>query len=58
MRMNGLLLDDPAVIEAMEPGAAGLFIPAKKNAKGSLTGIPAWRPLGQFGLIKRRIEKL
>ena len=32
MRMNGLLLDDPAVIEAMEPGAAGLFIPAKKNA--------------------------
>ena len=58
MRMNGLLLDDPAVIEAMEPGAAGLFIPAKKNAKGEFDRYSSLATLGQFGLIKRRIEKL
>ncbi len=36
MRMNGLVLDDDGVIEAMEAGAKGKFIPASLNKDGSL----------------------
>lgn len=36
-RMNGLLIDDPEILSAMENGVKGLFIPAKMNSDGKLS---------------------
>ncbi|MCI9415364.1 MAG: helicase [Clostridiales bacterium] len=58
MRMNGLLLEDPEVVRAMEPGAAGLFLPAKLNAKGEFDRYSSVASLEQMGKLKKRIEKL
>mgnify|MGYP002541496069 CR=1 FL=1 len=59
MKMNGLILDDPEIIQAMETDAAGLFIPARLDPK---TGRPAKgssiASLRQFGLLKIKIQKL
>lgn len=59
MCMNGLLLDDPAVLEAMEADGEGLFIPARLTA----AGVPDARSssvatLAQFGRLKKRAERL
>ena len=59
MRMNGLVLDDPQVIKAMEADAAGLFIPAKLDKKtGQLAKSASVASLEQFGKLKLRIQKL
>lgn len=58
LRMNGLLLDDPDIIRAMEYDAVGLFIPAKMNTKGELAKGASVASLEQFGLLKQRMEKL
>lgn len=58
MRMNGLLLDNPEIVEAMEADAAGLFIPAKIGAKGAFDRNSSIASLEQFGLLRKRIEKL
>ncbi len=57
MRMNGLLIDDPTVLEAMETDLAGLFIPAKKTAKG-LAVTSSVASLEQFGKLQNRIAGL
>ena len=57
MRMNGLLIDDPAVLEAMESDLAGLFIPVKKTAKG-LSAASSVASLEQFGKLQNRIATL
>ncbi len=54
-KMNGLLLDDEAVLNAMEPGLEGLYIPAKRGKNG-ISGDLA--TLAQFGEIKEHIDNL
>ncbi|MBQ7937928.1 MAG: PD-(D/E)XK nuclease family protein [Oscillospiraceae bacterium] len=54
-RMNGLLLDDPDVLNAMEPGLKGIFIPVSgKNGtyKGSVASI------AELGKIKSHVDSL
>ncbi len=58
MKMNGLLLDDPAIIRAMENEAAGVFIPAKLDKKGAVSKASSVASLEQLGLLKKRIERL
>ncbi len=58
MRMKGLLLDNPAVLEAMEADVAGVFIPAKQTGKGTLTAQSSVASLRQLGLLKQRTEEL
>lgn len=59
MRMNGLLLDDPAVFTAMEADGEGVFIPLQLTS----TGAPDKRyssiaSLAQLGQLRRRTERL
>ena len=54
-RMKGLLLDDEAVLNAMEPGLAGLYIPVKQG-KGGPSGSLA--TIAEFGMIKKHIDSL
>lgn len=59
MKMNGLILDDPEIVEAMEADAAGLFIPARLDKKtGRLAKGASVASLQQFGLLKQRIQRL
>ncbi len=58
LRMNGLLLDDPEIVRAMEHDAAGLFIPARLTARGELAKGASVASLEQFGKLKKRIESL
>ena len=59
-RMNGLLLDDKAVLTAMEPGLAGIFIPVKSKPDGSIkaSSEATLATLAQMGEIKRHIDSL
>ena len=54
-RMNGLLLDDPAVLNAMEPGLGGFYIPAKQGKDGPSGSLAS---LAEFGVIKNHIDSL
>lgn len=56
MRMSGLLLDDSSVVEAMEQGTKGVFIPAKLNKEGNPTGSVATHY--QFHLLRKAVESL
>ena len=58
LRMNGLLLDDPEIVRAMEHDAAGLFIPARLTGKGELAKGASVASLEQFGKLKKKIESL
>lgn len=58
MRMNGLLLDDAAVLAAMESDGAGLFIPAKLTRGGALDARSSVASLAQLGRLRRRAERL
>ncbi|MGI6264818.1 MAG: PD-(D/E)XK nuclease family protein [Acutalibacteraceae bacterium] len=58
MRMNGLLLDNDAVLRAMEADAGGLFIPATATASGQIRKSDSLASLAQFGQLKVRVEKL
>ena len=53
--MNGLLLDDPDVLNAMEPGLAGIYIPVK-GKNGSYKGSVA--SLAELGKIKSHVDSL
>ncbi len=54
-RMNGLLLDDKAVLNAMEPGLGGIFIPVKAKKDGYTGSLATFAQLGQ---IKEHIDSL
>jgi len=56
MRMSGLVLDDPAVVLAMEAEGASHFIPAKLNKEGKPTGNVV--TLDQFRLLRGVVEDL
>ncbi len=53
--MNGLLLDDEAVLNAMEPGLSGFYIPVKQKKDGTFTSVAS---LAEFGVIKNHIDSL
>ncbi len=56
MRMSGLVLDDPAVVLAMEAEGDSHFIPAKLNKEGKPTGHVV--TLSQFRLLRGVVEDL
>lgn len=59
MRMDGLVLDDPEIIRAMEADAGGVFIPAKLTTQGKIDSrTSAVASLGQLGRLKKRTEAL
>ncbi len=61
LHMNGLLLDDEVVLNAMEPGLGGVFIPiTRKKKDGSLSASSgaALANLEQLGKIKGHIDAL
>ncbi len=58
MRMNGLLLDDPEILSAMETDIAGLFIPASRTSKGEISKTSSLASLEQFGRLQHRIAQL
>ena len=55
--MNGLLLNDPRVLKAMEEDGKGIFIPSKigKNGEWEATSLSS---LEEFGKIEKRIDGL
>lgn len=56
MRMSGLVLDDASVVQAMEQGTGGVFIPAKLNKEGLPTGNVA--TCHQFDLLRKTVESV
>ena len=59
MRMDGLILDDPEIIQAMEADAGGVFIPAKLNRQGQVdTRSSEVADLGRLGRLKKHTEAL
>ena len=58
LRMNGLLIDDPEIIGAMEKDIKGLFIPAALKADGGFKKHSSIASLKHFGLLKKRIDSL
>ena len=58
MCTNGLLIDDPDVLRAMEPDLEGLFIPVSILNSGELSKSSSLATLEQFGYIRDRIQRL
>ena len=54
-KMKGLLLNDEAVLNAMEPGLAGAFIPAKMGKEGVGGSVAT---INQFKDTKKHIDSL
>ena len=63
LRMNGLLLDDPVSLTAMEPAGEGRFVPytpdGKKNSVASEAAFEALRSfvMGRLGEIGERLHR-
>lgn len=53
--MNGLLLDDVAVLNSMEPGLSGFYIPVKQGKNGPSGSVAS---IAEFGVIKKHIDSL
>lgn len=58
MRMNGLLLDHPDILRAMETDAAGIFIPVSFKKDGTPKSGSSLASLQQFGQLKNKISSL
>jgi len=61
LRRDGLILDDPAVIEAMEKGIEGRaeFIPVQFKPKGDgLSSLSSVADLERFGRLRRHVDQL
>jgi ATP-dependent helicase/nuclease subunit B len=56
MRMNGLVLDDPSVVLAMEKDGGENFVPAKIDKDGAVKGSAV--TLQQFTLLRGVVEQL
>ncbi|MBR2041678.1 MAG: PD-(D/E)XK nuclease family protein [Oscillospiraceae bacterium] len=54
-KMNGLLLDDESVLNAMEPGLKGIYIPVKAGKNGYSGSLAT---LAELGKIKAHIDSL
>lgn len=57
-RMSGLVLQETAVLQAMEAGMQGVFLPVKQNAKGELVGGDSLYGMEQLGQLYRHAMKL
>lgn len=57
-RMSGLLLQETAVLQAMEAGLQGVFLPVMKNDKGKLVGDESLYGMEQIGQLYRHSMKL
>ncbi len=55
-RMNGMLLDDEKILEAMEEGCKGRFINAGFDRYGKLTG--TFLSLDGFGALHKKIDSM
>lgn len=53
--MSGMVLDNPEVIEAMELGTAGRYIPVSLKKDGSYTAASSVITEEQLGLLRRQI---
>ena len=58
LRMDGLLIDDPDILSAMEEGLEGIFIPAKKGKDGSIDARSSVASPAQLGLISRKVKRI
>lgn len=58
MKMNGLLIDDPEILRAMEADLAGVFIPASTMKSGEFSKTSSLATLQQFGQLHRHIGRL
>ncbi|MBP0969610.1 MAG: PD-(D/E)XK nuclease family protein [Oscillospiraceae bacterium] len=56
--MKGLVLNDPAVLEAMEERGEGLFIPAKIDPRSGEWKADSLATMEELGKIENRIETL
>ena len=56
VRRSGLVLDDPEVIEAMEPGASKRFLPVRLSKTGAPSG-DALATAERFGALERYIDQ-
>ncbi len=56
--MDGLVLNDRRVVEAMERDAAGVFIPVKCNKSGELGAADKLASLARLGNIRAHIDEL
>lgn len=57
MKMNGLVLDNPVVVNGMEDGAKGIFIPAVIK-DGEVSNSESVASLALFGALLKKVEKL
>ncbi|MEM0528962.1 PD-(D/E)XK nuclease family protein [Zongyangia sp. HA2173] len=56
LKMNGLLLEDEEVVEAMEPEVRGVFIPAKKKKDGTFDKLSSLATLARLGKLSRHVN--
>ncbi len=56
-RMDGLVLDDPEIVRAMEKEIGGLYIPVYQKQDGSLKKSEKLASAAKLGVIRRHIEK-
>jgi len=57
MRRSGLILDDPAILEAMESGKEKDYLPVKATKEGELTG-DSLVSLKQIDLLSKHVSKM
>lgn len=57
-KVDGLVLDDEMVINAMDHDCAGVFIPVRRNKSGGLAKQSKLADLAKLGRIRQRIEEL
>lgn len=57
LRMNGIILNDEAVLSAMEKDLSGMYIPVSQGAKG-IKGADNLATLEEFGAVFSYIDKL
>ncbi len=57
-KMNGLLLEDPEVLQGMEQDLAGVFIPAKLKKDGTLDAKSSLASHAEMGKLAEKVKRL
>ena len=55
-KRNGLLLNDQQVLDAMEPGLGGKYLPIRLTQKGTFSGADSLKTLEEFGELLTSVE--
>ena len=58
MQMNGLVLDDPTVLQGMDPKRSGVYVPFSFKKDGTVSASSSLASLEFFGKIRKQIETL